>query len=1065
MNSILEPLKKYGETVKEKYKTSIANEHTFRTALENLLNEIKPKEIKIEQETKKQEFELGTPDFRIFKQIDSKEKLTYPNLIGYIECKKPTEDLDKIINTAQIKKYLEVSPNIILTNYNRFILLSFDKKIGDITLFPYGLDDDNLFSEQNDITEKTVFSLEIILKEFFNATSRTIKSKKELVKVLSSQAFYVAFKTMEYIQNKKNNNSKFTRYFNKTYESFKEAVNYDFEIEEFCDIFGQSIVYGLFVAHLEAKDNKKSIDEIEDFISSLPNEFSLLSEFLYFSAPSFNIPIEISYAIANIKKTIALINKEKIADDLNTDIDGISIYLYEDFLKSYDDLKGTEKRKEGGVFFTPEPIVKFIVGSINNILKDKLDIKKGFGGSNVKTLDFATGTGSFLAEVFKIIIEQEKTPVFKISTIKDKFLKDIYGFEIMFVPYIVAHLKLSKILKNEGFHDFNDENRLQIYLTNTLDLDQRKFIMSMPLLLLEEEYEKANHIKNKEEVLVIIGNPPYNVRSRNKGNKILQLLQTYKDGLNERKINLGDDYIKFIRFAQWKLLEQGQKTLFDESKTKKGIMGFITNNSFLWGRTHRKMRESLYKAFDEIYILNLHGSDKDPQDDQNVFDIKTGVCISLFIKHNLSNVKKSVKYFSTLDNGIKTRKQKFEELTKKYTEINWKELDVTEPYYWFIDKNFNNDEYEEFFPLDKIFNIIGSGNKAERDMLTQQLNLTLIESVVEDMRKLNAEDIRKKYSLGKDSRDWGIERAKNDVINNNDDKYYTLLSYRPFDIRYTYFTGKSKGFWGTPSSKISPHFLYGDNVGLLFTKSYDKDFYDAPFVTKNIADIHLSGGQSYIAPLYLLYFNELENIMTESKNFTDSNEMKKLINFTDDFVKFINSKPYKDATPEQILGYIYAILYSPSYRNKYYEYLKINFPKIPFTSEKETFFNISSIGQELIKLHLMEIIPNCNEIYLDSIGNSTNQKELFTIIKINSKNRYKEQKIYLNNHLYINGISEDIWNYTIGGYQVLDKWIKARIDYECSKDELEHLVNTCKIIKKTIELQQVLLKIDFDNFI
>jgi hypothetical protein len=348
MNNILHALEEYGKIIKEKYKTSIASEHTLRTPLENLLNAIKDKEIKIEHEAIKQDFEIGTPDFKIFKQIDSAEKLTYPNLIGYIECKKLNEDLDKILKTSQIKKYLEVSPNIILTNYNRFILLSFDKKIEDIVLFPYGLDENNLFSNQNDITQETADKLLRILNQFFDSTLRTIKSKKELVKVLSSQAFYLGVKTREYTQSNVNANSKFTKYFNKTYESFKDAVNYDFGIDEFCDIFSQSIVYGLFVAHVEAKENSKRIDEIEDFISSLPNEFSLLSEFLYFSAPSFNIPLEISYAITNIKKTIVLIDQEKIAKELNTNTDGISIYLYEDFLKAYDDLRGTEKRKEGG---------------------------------------------------------------------------------------------------------------------------------------------------------------------------------------------------------------------------------------------------------------------------------------------------------------------------------------------------------------------------------------------------------------------------------------------------------------------------------------------------------------------------------------------------------------------------------------------------------------------------------------------------------------------------------------------------------------------------------------------
>jgi len=627
----LEALKEYGQIIKDKYQSSIETEHTLRIPFENLLNAIKPKEIKVVYKAQKEEYENGTTDFKIFKQIDSTEKLTYPNLVGYIECKKLNENLDKIIKTPQIKKYLEVSPNVLITDYNRFILFSFEKKISDITLFDYGLNKHMLFNEFNEITQDKADRLQNILTEFFNSNARKIKSKKELVKVLSRQAFYLGVKTREFIENNNNKYSKFTKFFSKTYESFKEAVNYEFDMKEFCDIFGQSIVYGLLVAHIEVKEdeNGRKIDESDNFINFLPSEFALLTEFLYFSIPSFNIPQEIQYIIENIKKTIVLIDQDEIAKELKTNTDGISIYLYEDFLKDFDDLKNSEKRKEGGVYCSPEPVVSYIVNSINYILKTKLNQIKGFASESVKTLDLATGTGSFLAQVFDTIITEERSPVFKIDNIKNKFLKDIYGFEMMFVPYIVAHLKLARILKNEGFNSFSDENKLQIYLTNTLDLEQRELYMSMPLLLLEEEHEKAQKIKNKEEILVILGNPPYNNKSKNKGEKIVKLLDKYKRGLNEKKINLDDDYIKFIRFAEWKLVDQWKNGLIPIDK--KGVMGFITNNSFIWGRTHRQMRKSLYENYDEIYILNLHGGKTDMKNDKNVFDIQTGVCISFFI--------------------------------------------------------------------------------------------------------------------------------------------------------------------------------------------------------------------------------------------------------------------------------------------------------------------------------------------------------------------------------------------------------------------------------------------------
>jgi len=1048
-NILKESLEKYIEIIKEKYSTSISSEHTLRTPLENLLNETKPKEIKVEHEAKKEEYENGTPDFKIFKQIDSTEKLTYPNLIGYIECKKLNEDLDKILKSEQIKKYLEVSPNIVLTDYNRFILLSFQKVIEDIRLLPYGFEG-NLFSEQNVITDETVNRFQQILNQFYDSSTRKIKSKKELVKVLSSQAFYLGVKTREYIADENNQRTKFTKYFNKTYESFKEAVSYEFDMNDFCDIFGQSVVYGLFVAHIEREENQKSLDETLDLVSNIPQSFSLLTEFLYFSSPSFNVPDTVNYAISNIKKTIVLIDEEKIAKELDTDIEGISIYLYEDFLKEFDKLRGTEKRKEGGVYYTPQPVVKFIVNSIDSILKENFSIAKGYAGEKVKTLDFATGTGSFLAEVFNCIINQEKSEVSRLHKIKNKFLQDIYGFEMMFVPYIVAHIKLAKILKKAGFEALNDENRLQIYLTNTLDLDHRRLNMQIPLIMLEEEYEKAGDIKSSEEVLVILGNPPYNNKSKNRGEKILQLLQTYKQGLNEKKINLDDDYIKFIRFAQWKLLEQKQYTLLDE--TKSGVMGFITNNSFIWGRTHRKMRENLYRAFDEIYILNLHGSDKDPQDDENVFDITTGVCISLFIKHKeTTQTQKKVGYFSTVDNGIFKRKEKFLLLEKSYKDIEWKELDIKEPYYWFIDKVFENNEYEEFVGIDEIFSLIGSGVSTLRDEFCIGFTKEELEKRLKDLCNIDELEFRKKYNIS-DSRDWKFINAKNDISQNIIKNLYTNISYRPFDSRITFYTGKSKGFMGSPQKNVANNLLL-DNLSIAISKNCFGSIFDNILISKNIIEYSFSGSHSaletYVAPLYLYHTNPLDNTTTREPNFT--NEFKQLI----------EQKPYSNATPEQILAYIYAILYSPIYREKYLEYLKIDYPKIPFTDDIEEFNRFSRIGEELIKLHLLQEIPNDDSINLSFADNANKSNPSYIIEDLKSQ-RYKAHTIFLNNDLCIKGVTEDIWNYTIGGYQVLDKWIKgssksgSRIGMQLTHEDFEYLADVCKVIKKTIEIQKEL---------
>ncbi|ECW7697861.1 N-6 DNA methylase, partial [Campylobacter coli] len=726
--------------------------------------------------------------------------------------------------------------------------------------------DIDLLDDKLDLKEENISIFRNLLKAYFDDNSTTIKSKQELVKVLSTQSFYLS-NALKISFDESDANSSFKRFFRKTKDTFKNIEKIDLKDEEFCDILAQAIVYGIFVSYIENDDYDLEKIPIENFISFLPSTFRTLSEFVYFAIPSFSLPQDIKYTLENIKKTLSLIDKIALCKILNQDLESVSIYLYEDFLKAYDDLRATQKRKEGGVFYTPKSIVDMIVSSLDELLKTKLNKNKGFNDQGVKVLDFATGTGSFLASVFEKIISKE-SEVFKNEAIKNKFLKDIYGFELSFVPYIVARLKLGQILRKNGFVNFSDAD-FQIFLNNTLDLEKiANFDMFMPLENLDTEWKKARDIKHSQDLLVILGNPPYNAKSKNKGEDILELLQAYKQGLNETKINLDDDYIKFMRFAQWKLLEQNKKDLFEE---KKGLLGFITNNSFISGKTHRKMRESLYKSFDEIYILNLHGSDKDAKNDENVFDIKVGVCISLFVKYKdePSNGAK-VFYYSTGDNNIFSRKEKFALLDdvrqKGLNAIKWEELSLDEPYFWFIKKEFENEEYEIFWALasdkalgDKksIFLNYNSGIETQKDNIAIQLMKNKMEETLKDFSNLNSVDLVKKYDL-KDSRDWKISNSVN-AIKNNLGKI-ERIAYRPFDLRWTFYTNKSKSFIAYPRYEVMQHFLDKENLGLCFPKICLNSIFDYSMVINTIADRALggckTGSETCIAPLYLYVNNE-----------------------------------------------------------------------------------------------------------------------------------------------------------------------------------------------------------------
>ncbi|EAI5356888.1 DNA methyltransferase [Campylobacter upsaliensis] len=1031
----MEEFKKYINEIQKIFQAKNYNEHSFRTPFENLLNALKPKEIKIIHEPKSEKGQGSIrPDFKVYKLVDKEKELSYNHLIGFIECKNLDVDLDKEFKSEQLLRYSQISPNIIFTNYKRFMLLSFEKIIIDINL----LDDDLNLIEKNINIFKNLFQV------FFDDNSTTIKTKQELVKVLSSQSFYLS-NALKSSSSQSDSNSSFNSFFQRTKDTFKSIEKIELKDEEFCDILAQAVVYGIFVSYIENDDYDLEKIPIENFISFLPSTFRTLSEFVYFSVPSFSLPQDIKYTLENIKKTLALIDKVELCNILNQDLESISIYLYEDFLKAFDELRATQKRKEGGVFYTPKSVVKMIVSSLDELLKSKFN-KTGFNDKSVKVLDFATGTGSFLAAVFEKIISKE-SEIFKNETIKNKFLKDIYGFELSFVPYIVARLKLGQILRKSGFKDFSEAD-FQIYLNNTLDLEKNaNFDMFMPLVNLDQEWQKARDVKHDKNLLVILGNPPYNAKSKNKGKEILELLKIYKENLNETNIQpLDDDYIKFMRFAQWKLLEQGQKNIFEANS---GLMGFITNNSFLDGRIHRKMRESLYKSFDEIYILNLHGSDKDAKNDENVFDIKIGVCISLFIKYkNEPSKGATIFYASTAQKGIFKRAEKYallDDISQRgLNSIKWEELSPNEPYFWFVPKSFESEEYEDFWALagdkalgDKraIFGIYSSGIKTERDNIAIQLNEKVMQKIVDDFSNLSQVQLVQKYDL-KDTRDWKIANAIN-VIKN---KLGSIekIAYRPFDFQYTFYSTKSKSFLAYPRFETMQHFLSGENLGLCFSKDC-QNFFDTIFISGEITDIHYNGSQCYITPLYLYDING------------------KISNFTPEFLAYkAKHKILKDKNEEQILAFIYANLYNPKYRSKYLEYLKIGFPKVSFEVSQKEFERFEKLGSELIKLHLMQEIPQ-DEI--DFIFLKESKKPNFKIAKYQEKERFVENKIILNEDLAISPIGAEIWNYTIGGYQVLKQWLKYRKDYVCTKEELEHLLKICKILKKTIEIQGKLSEI------
>jgi predicted helicase len=1028
---LLEKWKEFFNEIKKNYKKG--TEHTHRTAFHNLCTEIKPnKRIEVIHEPKR-ESGFGAPDFKIEKN---------GAIIGYFETKPLGENLDKILKSDQIKKYLSLKLPLLLTNYSEYILLIDGAINSRATLF-YLTDLEN---KKTQIQKANVEQVSKLFELFFISEPLKIGDAKELAVQLADRAKIV--KEFIYDTLDESKSTEFNDKVKGLYSAFKDTLVADLDKEEFSDAYAQTVVYGFFLAFLES--GKKIT--INDASRLIPNSFKVIREFFNLINDLF-LPSHIEWIFNEI---INLIN--------NVDLDGIYksisfnkkefyqghdpyIYFYENFLSEFD----AQKRKSKGVYYTPIQVVQFITKSIESILKDKFGKQNGFADSNVTLLDFASGTGTFLVSIFELILEHTKGNKGRTKKlIQEHILRNFYGFEYLVAPYAISHLKLAQLLKNEGY-DLSDKDRIQIYLTDTLDNTEHRAISLMPHLT--KEGKEANYIKTQKPILVITGNPPYNNKSRNNKDWIRSLIQSYKPA-DEKKLNLDDDYIKFIRFAHLKI-----------SENKSGIVGIITNNSFLNGITHRKMRNELLREFDEIYILNLHGNSwlgeraPDGSNDDNVFDIQQGVAISIFIKSNDNQTDPKVYYYDLY--GSRNHKYSFLN-NNSVSNIDWELID-----YLSFNKEFNKTRwgnrfqddlsfftpikdtskiktYGEFWGITDIFKHYNSGIQTKRDKFTLHFCKNDLEDTISDLRNLNDEEILEKYSLPNDGRDWTIEKARISISTENyNEENIKKMIYRPFDERITYLNEKSKGYLAYPRYGTMKHIAKHNNYGFIFMRQADKNaYYNHFLVTDKIVDHHLFRsfeGTNYIAPLYLY-----EEESKEDKLF--NGDLLKIENFSEAFRKFFNANYKQDHTPEEILGYIYSISYSDIFRTNFEEYLVIDFPRIPFFKSDKLFNSLSKLGSELIDVHTFNKSPHKLKINYPKKGNDEIESPSFT-----SEGNSIIGNININKEQYFENVPLSVWEYEIGGYPVIKTWLDYRKGRELSNVDQEYIIHLCDIILFTIE--------------
>ena len=1040
-------LKSYILALQKKYATEKAGEHSYRPAMQTLLEKMIPKSQAI-NEPKQTQF--GAPDFEV--EINGVP-------VGHIEAKDIEVSLDDEKNLEQVERYAEHLGNLIYTDYLTFRLIRKGKQVSEVRIA--------------EMRAGKIKSLPANFAEFSNLMDtfaeykgKTIKSADDLAKRMAHKARRLAKVIADALPAEVDEVSANVSDENKDLQgqlqAFRKHLIHDIKSAEFADIYAQTIAYGMFAARLhdplsETFTRHKAADLI-------PTTNPFLRKFFQQIA-GYDLDKRISWIVDDLAALFRATDVGELMKDhgRKTARTDPFIHFYETFLGEYD----PKKRKSRGVYYTPEPVVDFIVRAVDDILREQFGLDDGIAAKTkttipvagveqeihkVQILDPATGTGTFLAAIVKHIRETyyaDQKGMWP-DYVTEHLIPRLNGFEVLMASYAMAHIKLDMVLRENGGKLSGD--RVNVFLTNTLE-EHHTDTETLFARWLSEEAEEANRIKRDTPVMVVIGNPPYAVNSSNKGDWINNLIADYKKDLNERKLNLDDDYIKFIRYGEHLV-----------RKTGTGILAYISNNSFLDGITHRQMRKHLLETFDEIYILDLHGNARkkettpDGSPDKNVFDIMQGVSINLFVK---TGKKKDGELANVFHHDLYgERESKYQFLwDNSLDQIKFQKLTLPEPYYFFVPKDYElQSEYESGFSMYEFFSLFSSGVKTERDSFTIYFTKDELRKSMSAFRLMGDEEAREKFSLRKDSRDWKIHKARKDLEENvfNDNDTPVPICYRPFDVRYTYYTGTTRGFHGTPGHKAMKHILARDNFGLLTSRFFSGSTFDRIFVTKNIPDIHSASDQTYFFPLY--YYHQPGDLTVKGHPPVGSYLAWDISHtIADDLgLTFVRDKETDHGSFGSIdlMDYIYAVLYSPAYREKYKEFLKIDFPRVPYPTDKNKFRRLVELGGQLRALHLMESKKlNTFITGYPEAGDNLVAKPEYQITDFEAR----RGKVKINKKQYFSDVPESAWNFYIGGYQPAQKWLKDRKGRTLNNDDLEHYQ---KIIVALWETEKLMAAID-----
>ena len=964
----------YIKSINEQFRTGIAREHSYRPMLQQLLNEMLDGLVVTNEPAR---IDCGAPDF-----IISSKKTNTP--VFYIEAKDIDDrDLDgRRENKEQFNRYKKSLDHIIFTDYIDFHLYENGEWVRNVRLA-------EVHGDKIDLCKDNVEDFKELINHIATTQPTPITTAKRLAEQMAAKARILAstINNAFRIAESEGEEEDANRQLQGQLKAFRSVLINDLTTEGFADIYAQTVAYGMFAARLH--DNTPNDFSRQEAANLIPKTNPFLRN-IFQQIAGYDLDERIAWVVDDLVNIFLATDVQKVMKNYKKkgQHHDPMIHFYEDFLSAYNPLL----RKAKGVWYTPLSVVQFIVRAVDEILKHDFNLAEGLADHSkfthevvneqykkgeringkltkptirkethrVQILDPATGTGTFLAEVVNQIYDkfQDMQGMWQ-GYVNDHLLPRLHGFELLMASYAVAHLKLDMLLEQTGFNHAENKKRLKIYLTNSLE-ECHPDTGSLWAQWLSDEASAANRIKRDCPVMVMIGNPPYSGESQNKGEWIMHLMEDYKKEpggetqLKERNPKwINDDYVKFIRLAQYYI-----------ERNKYGVIGFINPHGFLDNPTFRGMRWNLLKTFDKIYTINLHGNYKkkevgpDGSPDENVFDIQQGVSINMFIKTGEKKAKELGKvYYYDL---YGKREEKYNFLTNTpFSEVKYKELNPIAPMYFFVPKDFElMEEYEKGVKVNDLFSLGSMG-----------------------------------ITTGHDKEMVSIQPFKS-----ADNLPYC---YRPFDTQWIDYDVERIA---RARENVMSH-LKKANIALCLIKvNSSSDGLFKVLVSSGMTDktILSSKDNANVFPLYL-YTNEF-------------GKETKVANLNDEEWQKFNNSIGRITPPEELLAYIYAILHSPSYRERYKEFIKLDFPRIPLPTSESEFVRLAQIGQQLIDLHMMR---NTQSWKCDTTFPEPGSQQIDML-------KWKDKQVWINKQQYFGNVPEEVWNFYIGGYQPAQKWLKDR---------------------------------------